>query len=125
MTRALEGGTAGPAMFALLLRLLSTHFDRAGTGASYAKLKEFVVSHRTPFRYFIREVQVVAPVAKGTVRVLAPEVEVGFEVVRMAVIEEYLIFMSTPDPVVLATYDTEAVRNLGLHVVGVSDSWKW
>ena len=51
---ALASGATGPAAFALLLRLLNTHFDNTDTGACYAKLHSFGVPNGTPFCDFSR-----------------------------------------------------------------------
>ena len=53
-SRALAAGSTGPEAFTLLLRLLSNHFDRTDTGASYTALHNFGVPSGTPFCDFSR-----------------------------------------------------------------------
>ena len=103
MSRALEAGATGPEAYKLLLRLLSKHFDRTDTGASYTKLCHFGVPNGTPFCDFSRAFRGVVSAATGTERGLAPGVEVVLEVVRMAVHEQYPSLMLMLYPGVPAT----------------------
>ena len=53
VSRALRDGATGPEAFALLLRLLSGHFDRVDSGAGYKKLHTFGVPNGTTFFLFL------------------------------------------------------------------------
>lgn len=71
MSRALEGRATGQEAFALLVMLLSTHFDSAVSGAIYAKLNSFTVFNGTNLCDFSWGFRVVGSVATGVERVLA------------------------------------------------------
>ena len=49
VSKALKEGASGPEAFALLLRLLTTHFDPVDTGEGHTKLHNFGVCTGTPF----------------------------------------------------------------------------
>ena len=100
---ALAGGATEPEAFTLILRLMSNHFDRTDTGASYTKCHNFGVENGTPFCDFSREFRRVVSAATGAARVLAPGVEAVLEMVRMAVNEQYPRLMPTLYPGVAAT----------------------
>ena len=87
VSRALAAGSTGPEAFTLLLRLLSNHFDRTDTGASYTRLHNLGVPNGTPFSDFSRASREVVSATTGTERVLAPGVEVVLEVARRGVNE--------------------------------------
>ena len=111
VVRALRDGASGPEAFAVLLRLLSCHFDCVDSGADYKKLYTFGVPSGNPFCDFSREFRIVGSVATGTVvsvatgteRVLAPGTEIVLEVVRMAVHEQYPRLMPMLYPAEMAT----------------------
>ena len=98
VARSLRDKASASEAFALLLRLLSGHFDRVDSGAGYKKLHTFGVPKGTPFCYFSREFRVVVSTVTGTERVLAPGTDIVWEVVRMAVNKQYPSF-----PGVMAT----------------------
>ena len=88
VSRALEDGATGledgvtvPEAFTLLFRLLSGHFDHAGSGAGYKKLYTFGEPNGTTFCEFSEEVRVVVSEATGTLLVLAPWAEIVLELV--------------------------------------------
>ena len=85
VSRALAAGSTGPDAFTILLRLLSNHFDRTDTGASYIKLHNFGVPNGTSVCDFSRAFRGGVSAAMGTERNLAPGVEVGLVVVWVAV----------------------------------------
>ena len=68
----------------------------------------------TPFRDFGRAFRVVVSAATGTERVLAPGIDISFEVVRMAVNEQYPRLMPTLYPGGHG-HGPEAFRGLGCH----------
>ena len=96
--RAMAGGESGPEAFTLLLRLLTTHFDRVDTGEGYIKLHTFGVCNGTPFCDFSREFRVPVSTATGSECVLSPGTDVVLEVVRMAVNEQFPTLMPTLYP---------------------------
>ena len=67
---------SGPEALALILRLLSGHFDRVDSGAGYKQLQTFGVPNGRPFCDFCREFRVVVSAATGIERVLAPGAEI-------------------------------------------------
>ena len=89
VSRALKEGASGPEAVTLLLRLLTTNFDRVDTGEGYTRLHIFVVCSGTPFCVFNREVRVLVSAVTRSEGTLAPAVHVVLEVVRMAVNEQF------------------------------------
>ena len=87
VSKALEAGASGPEAFTLLLRLLTTHFDRDDTGEGYTKLHNFGVFAGRLVCDFIREFRVLVSTVTGSEHVLSPGVDVVLEVVRMEVNE--------------------------------------
>ena len=97
VSQPLKGGAAGPEAFTLLLRLLTTHFDRVDTGEGYTKLHNFGVC-TAHFNCFSRDFRVPVSAVTGSERVLAYGVDVVSEVVRMAVNEQSPTLMPTSCP---------------------------
>ena len=95
---------SGPEAFILLLRLLTTHFDRVDTGESYTRLHNFGACTGTPFCDFSREFRVLVSAVTGSERILAPGVDVVLGVVRMAVNEQFPTLMSTFYPSFMTTH---------------------
>ena len=89
---------SGPEAFILLLRLLTTHFDRVDTGESYTRLHNFGACTGTPFCDFSREFRVLVSAVTGSERILAPGVDVVLGVVRMAVNEQFPTLIPTLHP---------------------------
>ena len=117
--RAMEGGASGPEAFTLLLRLLTTHFDRVDTGEGYTKSHNCGVCTSTPFCDFSREYHVLVSAVTGSERVLAPGVDVVLEVVRMSVNEQFPTLMPTWYIVPrFYGHGPEAVRFVGCDVEG-------
>ena len=106
-------GTSGSEAFTLLLRLLTSHFDRVD------KLHNFGVCTGTPFRDFSRDFRVLVAAVTGSERVLAPGVDVVLEVVRMSVNEQFPTLMPTWYIVPrFYGHGPEAVRFVGCDVEG-------
>ena len=103
MSRTFKEGASGPEAFTLLLRLLTTHFDRVDTGEGYIKWHNFGVYTGPPFYDFSREFRVLVSAVTGSERVLAPGVDVVLEVVRMAVNGQFPTLMPTFYPGSMAT----------------------
>ena len=103
VSRALKDGASGPDAFTLLLRQLTTHFDRVDTGEGYTRLHNFGVCTGTPFCDFSREFRVLVSAVTGSERTLAPGVDVVLEVVRMAVSEQFPTMMASLYPGSMAT----------------------
>ena len=95
VSRALKERASDPEAFTLLLRQLTTHFDRVDPGEGYTKLHDFGVCTGTPFCYFSREFRVLVSAVTGRERTLASSVDVVLEVVRMAVNEQLPTLMPT------------------------------
>lgn len=72
----------GPEAFTLLLRFLSTHLDRADTGASCTILHNFEASIETPFCDASQEFCGYVYAASGTKRVVLPGVTAVSEVAQ-------------------------------------------
>ena len=87
VSKALEAGASGPEAFTLLLRLLTTHFDRDDTGEGYTKLHNFGLFAGRLVCDFIREFRALVSTVTGSEHVLSPGVDVVLEVVRMEVNE--------------------------------------
>ena len=99
VSRVVGGGASRPETFILLkLRLLTTHFDRADTGAGYAKLHTFGAVNDTPFGNFSREFRVLVSAVTESEPVLVPGSDVVLEMVRMAVKEQFPTLMPTLSP---------------------------
>ena len=103
MSRDVEEGASGPEAFNLLLRRLMTHFDRVDMGEGYTRLHSFSVCTGTSFCVFSREFRALVSVVTGSERTLAPGVDVVWEVVRMAVNEQFPSLMPTSYPGLMAT----------------------
>ena len=102
-SRAIKDVTSGPEAFTLLLRLLTTQFDRVGTGEGYTRLHNLGVSTGTPFCDVSRGFRVkLSPVSESE-RTLVPGVDVVLEVVRIAVNEPFPTLMATLYPGSMAT----------------------
>ena len=89
--------------FILLRCRLMTHFDCVDTGEGYTRLQIFGVCTRTPLCGFSLEFRLLVSAVTGSDRTLAPGVEVVFEVVRMAVDEQFPPLMPTSYPGSMAT----------------------
>ena len=98
--------------FIPLRRRLMTHFDRVDTGEGYTSLHIFGVCTRTPLCGFSLEFRLLVSAVTGSDRTLAPGVEVVFEVVRMAVDEQFPPLMPTSYPGSMAT-DPKPYASLG------------
>ena len=102
VSRALKEGESGSEVFPLKLRLLTTDFDRVDTGESYTKLHNFGVRTGTPVGDFSGAFRVLVSDVMGIERVRAPGLDVGLEVVRISVNEQFLNLM---DPKPYASLD--------------------
>ena len=103
MARARRDGASRPETFALLLRLLSGQIDGVDFGTGYKQFHTFGAPNGTPFRDFSGEFHAVVSAATGTERALAPGTDIGLEVVRIALNEQYPSVMPTLYPGVMAT----------------------
>ena len=103
VSRALKEGASGPEVFTLLLRQLTTHFDRVDTGEGYTRLHNLGVCTGTPFCDFSREFRVLVSAVTGSKHTLAPGVDVVLKVARMAVNEQFPTLMPTLYPGSMAT----------------------
>ena len=103
VSRAFLDGATEPEAFILPLRLPRSYFGSSDWGVGYKKLHTFGVTNGTPFCEFSREFRIVVSAATGTERVLAPGAELAFEVVRMAVNEQYPSLMPSLYPGAIAT----------------------
>ena len=66
VSRALQGGATGPEPLTLLLRLVTTHFDRVNTREGYTRLHRFRVCTGTHVCDLSPEFRVLVSVVRGS-----------------------------------------------------------